>query len=97
MSKNENIPFDYYPRRLNDAEISNPHLVIEEFFDLVHLPDCRKKLRDWLHAGLAEPCISEHTCPANLFSFYEYVEKLIEAAHLIKEQGSKFDTGPTVN
>ncbi len=90
MSKNENKLLAYYPRRLNEAEISNPHLVIEEFFDFVHLPDCRKKLRDWLHAGLAEPSFSDHTCPANLFSFYEYVEKLIEAAYIIKERESKF-------
>ena len=89
MRSRENMPYDYYPRRLNEVEMSNPNLVIEEFFDFVHLPDCRKKLRDWLHAGLAEPSISEHTCPANLFSFYEYVEKLIEAAYRIKELESK--------
>lgn len=87
----ENMTSEYYPRRLNEAEMRNPQLVFEEFFDLVHLPDCRKKLRDWLHAGLAEPSISEHTCPANLFSFYEHLEKLVEAAHVIKEQGSKLN------
>lgn len=91
MSQTGKSTFDYYLRRLNEAEMRNPHLVIEEFFNLVHLPDCRKKLRDWLHAGLAEPSISEHTCPANLFSFYEHLEKLIEAAHVIKEKGSKFE------
>lgn len=90
MARREDIPFDCYPRRLNEAEMSNPHIAIAEFFDYYKLPDCRRTLRNWLHAGLSEPVVQDNICPANLFSFYEQVEKLIEAAHMLKEQEAKF-------
>lgn len=73
-------------RRLNQHEFDNPDLVFKEFFDYVHLPQCRQKLRDWLHAGLIGAHETGQIDPAGLFLFYERLEKLVEGAYLISKE-----------
>ena len=89
MTKEERFLFENFPRRLSAEEINNPNLVITEFFTHNRLSECREELRNWLYAALAEQGFSETGSPANLFSFYERVEKLIEAAHVIRERESQ--------
>ena len=74
------------PRQLSNEEINNPLLVINEFFTFNRLHECREELRNWFYSALAEHSITETGNPATLFSFYERVEKLIEAAYIIKER-----------
>jgi len=44
-----------------------------------------EKLRNWFYTALSAGSLAETGNPSNLFSFYERVEKLIEAAHVMKE------------
>jgi len=85
MSNEEYLSYGNFPRRLNTEEINNPYLAITEFFSYNSLPECRENLRNWFQAALVDRSMSETGNPANLFSFYEQVEKLIEATPLIKD------------
>ncbi|HXI01193.1 MAG TPA: hypothetical protein VNI52_13075 [Sphingobacteriaceae bacterium] len=31
MAHREDLPFEYYPRRLNEAEMSNPYFLLQSF------------------------------------------------------------------
>lgn len=85
VTKDEYLTHERFPQLLSLEEINNPNEVIREFFTFNSLPECREELRNWFHAALANQSVSETGNPANLFSFYERVEKLIEAAYVIME------------
>jgi hypothetical protein len=70
------------PLRLSIAEIKDPWLVLEEFFNMYDLPNVRDILELWLNdtidAGSEDLSKHMHTC--NMF------EKLAEAAFLLHQQ-----------
>jgi len=72
------------PRKLSKEEIENPYDVIDNFFDFAHLPQIRDELWEMLKLTVTS---SYHIQPrrdrANLLYFYEKLEQLIEAAHVI--------------
>ena len=72
------------PRKLSKEEIENPYQVIHAFFDYAHLPQIREHLWEWLKLTVSgnynkESC-RERT---NLLYFYEKIEQLVEAVHII--------------
>lgn len=74
--------------KLSSEEIANPQLVFEELFDFAHLPEARSMLWDWLKATVTgtypEDLSKEER--NNILFLYEKMEKLIEAAYLLKEK-----------
>ena len=73
------------PLRLSTAEINNPWLVLEEFFNMYHLSGFRDSLKLWLddsfNSGSDDLSSHVHTC--------NMAEKLAEAAYLLYEKREK--------
>lgn len=74
-------------RALSKEETKKPMLVIEELFDFADLEDVREMLWTWLKVTVTgtyhkELSASERSA---ILSLYEKMEKLVEAAHVMKE------------
>jgi hypothetical protein len=76
------------PLRLTSKEMRKPHIVIEDFFDCYHLQDVRDILWRWLEAVISSPqnISSEPLERSNHIYFYENVERIIEAAYVMKRK-----------
>jgi len=76
---------------LKKDEISNPEMVIAELFDFAHLPELKQMLWEWLKAtvsGSYNKTLSKRE-RASILLLYEYMEKLIEANHLLHIEQKK--------
>jgi hypothetical protein len=76
---------------LSLSETQQPVQVFDELFDFAHLPEIRDMLWLWLKTTV---CGSFHqtlsrTEKENLIALYEKMQKLVEAAWLVQQQGSK--------
>jgi hypothetical protein len=84
MSLTDYPAHEWMPRNLSKEEIQNPYGVIYAFFDYANLPRIRQMLWEWLKITINE---NWHTLSneqrADALYFYEKLEKLVEAAHLI--------------
>ncbi len=76
---------------LNSREIDNPQLVLEELFDFADINDIRALLWEWLKTTVTANYHKElnATERATILTLYEKMEKLVEAAYLINQQGNK--------
>jgi hypothetical protein len=86
---NKNNIRELCPRKLSVNEINDPYLVIKQFFEYASLPICREYLWEWLKAtvsGTFNTVLMEKNQRFDMIYFYENIEKLIEAAHLIQLQ-----------
>lgn len=85
MSNPKNVAVETEHLLLTPAEKADPLQVVHEFFDFSHLPQARELLWKWFTATVTEGFSSSLTYveKANLVSFYERLEKLVEAAHLL--------------
>lgn len=81
-----NYPIFY----LTKEEITDPHLVIKDFFSFEHLPQLRELI--WLFYKMLVTGNYVHhdalTLRERLYlsELYEYLLKLVEAAHLLNEK-----------
>lgn len=81
-----NYPIFY----LSKEEIANPNLAIKDFFSFEHLPQLRELL--WLFYKMlvtGNYLQNDALTPRERFDIallYEYLHKLIEAAHLLNEK-----------
>jgi len=76
---------------LSKDEIDHPELVLTELFDFAHLPELKKLLWDWLKAtvtGTYNKTLNNRE-RASILLLYEYLEKLLEANHLIHQAHQK--------
>jgi hypothetical protein len=73
------------PRKLSREEVEDPLLVISDFFTYAHLPEIREQLWEMLKTTVTGGyChVLNRRERADLVHFYEKLEKLIEAAHLL--------------
>jgi len=73
---------DYHqqPLRLNSDEIQNPEKVIDAFFDMYDLKAARIELKQMRDAGL------QNGNGQAIVHLHETVEKLIEAAWLLRKK-----------
>lgn len=85
MSENDYPEWELKPRRLNYEEMENPLLAIHDFFSYGHLPEIRQHLWEMLKAMVTGNYCNLLTRRerSNLIYFYEQLEKLVEAAHVI--------------
>jgi hypothetical protein len=67
------------PFKLTVPEIKNPHLVLDDFFQLYSLSNARVCLKQWLEDALSADGVN----PISHLTFYDHVEKLIEAAYSV--------------
>lgn len=70
---------------LTREEINNPQLVLAELFDFAHLPELKIMLWNWLKTtvtGSYNKTLTNRERAAILL-LYEYMEKLLEANHLL--------------
>jgi hypothetical protein len=90
MSINDYPKSEFEPRKLSKEEIENPYQVIDNFFDFAHLPQIRDELWEMLKLTVSS---SYHIQPrrnrANLLYFYEKLEQLVEAVHVIHRRKGK--------
>jgi HEPN domain-containing protein len=78
--------WDSQPRILSDEEIANPMKVVYEVFDYAHLPDLRNTLWEWLKmtvSGNFNKRSLHYKDRESLLAFYEKIQKLLEASHLL--------------
>jgi hypothetical protein len=78
---------------LTREEINNPQLVLAELFDFAHLPELKKMLWNWLKTtvtGSYNKTLTNRERAAILL-LYEYMEKLLEANHLLHTEQQKLD------
>jgi hypothetical protein len=72
------------PRKLTPEQVANPMLVVHALFDFAHLPQIRIMLWDVLRAVVTGSYASlPQTEKNDLLYFYEQLEKLLEAVHLL--------------
>ncbi len=81
----EQSDFEDFTHHLNKQETENPCLVIDEFFRFSTLPESRKLLWDWLRVMIGEDFDQlEDGDQSKMLKFFENLEKLVEAAHILK-------------
>ncbi|HEX7903422.1 MAG TPA: hypothetical protein VF487_06060 [Chitinophagaceae bacterium] len=80
-------PVEFHPRKLTKEEIEDPYQVIHDFFSYAHLPEIREMLWEFLKTQVSGTFHQKNTRErSNLLYFYERVESMIEAVHLIHKQ-----------
>ncbi|HEX2630681.1 MAG TPA: hypothetical protein VHM26_16810 [Chitinophagaceae bacterium] len=78
---------EFAPRKLSNEEIADPNLVIAAFFDFAHLPQIREMLWDFLKITVSGTWHTESGESRNdMLYFFEKLEKVIEAIHIIYKQ-----------
>ena len=86
MSDNDSLPA-YATCKLSEEEINDPYLVIKDFFQFGHLPEIREMLWDSFKATITGnyPKRLDRRERNDIVYLYEYIERLVEASHLINE------------
>ncbi|RCH53602.1 hypothetical protein DJ568_16770 [Mucilaginibacter hurinus] len=91
LSKSEQITLEQvtwrdYPNNLTQAELLNPLLVVDIFFQEYSLPQYREQLYQWLSYGLSAKAAREFVDTIDLVKVYENLQKLYSAAWLIHQR-----------
>jgi hypothetical protein len=75
------------PRNLSKEEMEDPYKVIHSLFDYGHLPQIRFMLWDLLKITITGTYHQQKPGErASLLHFYEKLEKLVEAVHILHRQ-----------
>jgi len=84
---------NYPTHKLTDEEKSNPYLVIDDIFQFGHLPDLREMLWNSFRSTITGTYHKELTRKERneIVYLYEYMERLVEAAHIINESRKTTD------
>jgi hypothetical protein len=80
---------EFIPLHLSKKEIKKPITVVNDFFSFADLPQVRTIMWEWLKitvTGSYSKSLSRDE-RSDLLYFYEQLQKLIEAAHLLHAQG----------
>ncbi|SKA06699.1 hypothetical protein SAMN04488128_102571 [Chitinophaga eiseniae] len=75
--------WDAFPRSLTYKEFLNPYLVLGKFFSFLTLGEWRELLRELFSMGLSRRTFFDETLDFDMLGIRKYLEKLIEAGHLI--------------
>jgi hypothetical protein len=85
MSAQDYPSWEVKPHSLTREEVENPLLVFHEFFSFGHMPDIREQMWELLKA-----LVTGNYCRlltrrerSDMVYFYEKLEKLVEAAHIV--------------
>jgi hypothetical protein len=93
MTLQDHFPWELKPRYLNREEMDDPIIVIHNFFSSQHLPQAREQLWEMLKVTVTDNyCKSlTRTEKSDLVYFYEQLEKLVEAVHIIAIRNPKVE------
>ena len=103
MTSKDYSPSDLEPHKLEKEEIKNPYLVFYRLFDFANLPQIRNILWNWLKitvSGGYNKDICDYRERHRILYFYEFLEKAIEASHILyrerkeelrRENSNQFD------
>lgn len=85
--------WELQPRKLTSYEREDPISVIHDFFAYAHLPEARELLWELLKTTVTGSYCKQLSQRerANMLYFYEWLEKLLEAVHVIHRQQQKED------
>ena len=87
MSRNNVKQPPHLPMKLDEEEVKDPYLVIHRFFDYSDIASVRESLWNFLKITVSGTFSNKNllskTQRYDMIYFYEHIEKLIEAAHLI--------------
>ena len=75
-----------FPHNLKEAELLNPLIVVDQFFQDYHLPQYREMLYEWLEYGLSSEAANEFIATKDLITVYENLQRLYSAAWLIYQR-----------
>ncbi len=79
---------EFEPRYLTQVEIEEPYQVMHDFFDYANLPQVRTHLWEWLKLTVSGTFHKESsTDRSNLLYFFDKLEQLVEAAHILHKKG----------
>lgn len=83
---------EFRPRKLSAEEIAHPDQVVEDFFDYANMPQVRGFLWEIFKTmvSCSYPGLKRRE-KASLIYFYEQVEKLLEAIHVMHDQKNQED------
>ena len=85
--------YEFNPRTLSKEEVDNPEIVLDGLFDFAHLPQIRELMREFLKTTVCGSWdILRPSERADILYFYEKLEKLVEASHLIYNRGKRKKT-----
>jgi hypothetical protein len=62
---------------------------VDEFFSINPLPEWKLTLHNWMEAALSNYSVTESVNSPEILTFYQQIEKLIDAAYLISKQTRK--------
>ncbi len=75
-----------FPNLLAEELVTNPFIILEQFFETFSLPSFRSLLYEWLEAGLSKDAIGEFMEASDIFAVYENLQSLYGAAWLIYQR-----------
>ncbi len=84
--KQEEKEWVHYPQLLSCAELINPYMAIQQCFDVYTINQYRAFLYEWLETGLSNHAADETLEPSDIIYFYEHMQKLYEAAWIIRQR-----------
>lgn len=90
MSLRDYSPCELEPRKLSKEEIADPYEVIHDFFSFAHLPSIRNHLWELLRLTVSGSYHKQSRINrTNVLFFYEKLETLVEAVHIIHQRTKK--------
>jgi hypothetical protein len=90
MAFNDYPKSELKPRKLSKEDMQNPYRVINDLFDYAHLPQIREHLWELLKLTISSSYHKQSRRDrANVLTFYEKLEQLVEAAHIIHRRRKK--------
>ncbi|MBD1384602.1 HEPN domain-containing protein [Mucilaginibacter rigui] len=90
--KQEEQEWLHYPIYLSSVERINPYLAISNFFKVYTVAQYLDLLYEWLETGLSNYSANEFLDTSDVIYFYENMQKLYEAAWIIRQR----ETEPTL-
>ena len=83
FKKTKQINKALLPIRLSEMELDKPFIILDAFFAHNSLPEWKEALHRWTEAGLSKYSVAESAGAEGILSFYQHIEKLIEASNWI--------------
>jgi len=85
MSSSKYPTYELQPRHLSAEETANPYLVIQNLFSYGHLPQLREMMVHWFKTTVTGSYNKKlnNEERGDIFGIYEWMEKLLEAVHVI--------------
>lgn len=82
--QSDSTAWDFFPRYITKNEFARPYSVFFKFFRYYNLQEWKEELEDILFHALSKGSVLDTSSGSDLLTIHIYLQKLIEAAHLIE-------------